>query len=191
MQGVGHCVVAFPGTGSRPNGKMSRCQFTSTCQKQNSESSSNSSFLPLLSTEINRSCLVPWWSQIPVRSWRSEVPWRTQCFWIRCQKTWCLFVRFYVNVHIEISLRIFMSFGMLTCMREYMNDDLNLGWLIHYVSGQRMPTPFKAMGNPKSDTPLIHHMILWIVYTVIWICLSITAAPPKYYHVLLLSSKYS
>ena len=72
----------------------------------------------------------------------------------------------------------------------YMSDDLNLGWLIHYVSGHRMPKPCKAMGNLKSDTlSLIHHMILWIA---IWICLiSITAAPPKYYHVLLLSSKYS
>ena len=35
----------------------------------------------------------------------------------------------------------------------YMSDDLNLGWLIHYVSGHRMPKPCKAMGNLKSDTP--------------------------------------
>ena len=34
-----------------------------------------------------------------------------------------------------------------------MRDDLNLGWLIHYVSGHRMPKPCKAMGNLKSDTP--------------------------------------
>ena len=74
--------------------------------------------------------------------------------------------------------------------RVHMSDDLNLGWLIHYVFGHRMPKPCKAMGNLKSDTlSLIHHMMLWIV---IWICwISITAAPPKYYHVLLLSSKYS
>ena len=73
---------------------------------------------------------------------------------------------------------------------NYMSDDLNLGWLIHYVSGHRMPKPCKAMGNLKSDTlSLIHHMNFWII---IWICLiSITAAPPKYYHILLLSSKYS
>ena len=48
----------------------------------------------------------------------------------------------------------------------YMSDDLNLGWLIHYASGHRMPKPCKAMGNLKSDTPLIHHMILWIVYNM-------------------------
>ena len=62
---------------------------------------------------------------------------------------------------------------------EHMSDDLNLGWLIHYVSGHRMPKPCKAMGNLKNNTlSLIHHMILWIV---IWICLiSITAAHPKY-----------
>ena len=72
----------------------------------------------------------------------------------------------------------------------HMSDDLNLGWLIHYVSGHRMPKPCKAIGNLKIDTlSLIHHMMLWIV---IWICwISITGAPPKYYHVLLLSSKYS
>ena len=48
--------------------------------------------------------------------------------------------------------------------KGHVSDDLNLGWLIHYVSGHRMPKPCKAMGNLKSDTPLIHHMILWIVY---------------------------
>ena len=85
-----------------------------------------------------------------------------------------------------------ISHGSSTRQRRgpHVSDDLNLGWLIHYVSGHRMPKPCKAMGNLKSDTlSLIHHMILWIA---IWICLiSITAAPPKYYHVLLLSSKYS
>ena len=73
---------------------------------------------------------------------------------------------------------------------DRVSDDLHLGWLIPYVSGHRMPKPCKAMGNLKSDTlSLIHHMNLWII---IWICfLSITAAPPKYHHILLLSSKYS
>ena len=86
-------------------------------------------------------------------------------------------------------LWILCEFGWII-YEPYMSDDLNLGWLIHYVSGHRMPKPCKAMGNLKSDTlSLMHHMILWIV---IWICLiSITAAHPKYYHVLLLSSKYS
>ncbi len=51
-------------------------------------------------------------------------------------------------------------------LKKYISDDLNLGWLIHYVFGHRMPKPCKAMGNLKSDTPLIHHMILWIVYNM-------------------------
>ncbi len=66
-----------------------------------------------------------------------------------------------------------------------MSDDLNLGRLIHYVSGDTMPKPCKAMGNLKSDTSLIHQMIFWIVYNM---CLSITSVhskilpcTPKYY----------
>ena len=42
---------------------------------------------------------------------------------------------------------------------NHVSDDLDLGWLIHYVSGHRMPKHSKAMGNLKSDSPLIHQMI--------------------------------
>ena len=92
--------------------------------------------------------------------------------------------------HACVLMHVFTSACIHVKLYIYVSDDLNLGWLIHYVSGHRMPKPCKAMGNLKSDTlSLIHHMILWIV---IWIWLiSITAAPPKYYHILLLSSKYS
>ena len=48
---------------------------------------------------------------------------------------------------------------------RYMSDDLNLGWLIHYVSGHRMPKPCKAMGNQKKPYLLLDssNMIVWIV----------------------------
>ena len=50
---------------------------------------------------------------------------------------------------------------------RYMSDDLNLGWLIHYVSGHRMPKTCKAMGKSQKRYLLLDssNMIVW---NVIW-----------------------
>ena len=130
--------------------------------------------------------LYMWYVMSPVVQFSFYFPFMTKTpHWI------CLIQGFFPSIRCsEITPCLAHHFSAPSMLNCYMSDDLNLGWLIHYVSGHRMPKPCTAMGNLKSDTlSLIHHMNLWIT---IWICLiSITAAPPKYYHILLLSSKYS
>lgn len=105
---------------SRYIGTLKTRHFTSKCQKQDSESSSN------------RSCLVPWWSQIPVRSWRSEVPWRTQCFWLdvrRCDVY--LFGPMLTSISREISEYV----CHLVCQHAWENkwEEKILSWSISEV----------------------------------------------------------